>query len=182
MKTLFRDDNLRIKEIINVLILLLIFGAVFGFIWETIFYRIDLGYFVKRGSSFGPIVPIYGYGAVLIVLFTYHFKDKPLLVFFINSLLLGTLEYVTGWALYEFSNKRLWDYNTEMLNFGNINGFICARSVISFGFTGLFLIYFVLPKTIKLVKKVNPKFLSILCYLLLILFFIDEFAYMIIKG
>ena len=60
MKTLNNDDNLRNKDIINILILVLIFGAVFGFIWETIFYRIDLGYFTKRGSSFGPIVPIYG--------------------------------------------------------------------------------------------------------------------------
>lgn len=182
MKTLNNDDNLRNKDIINILILVLIFGAVFGFIWETIFYRIDLGYFTKRGSSFGPIVPIYGYGAVLIVLFTYHFKNKPLLVFLINTLLLGTLEYITGWALYEFSNKRLWDYNTEILNFGNLNGFICARSVISFGFAGLFLIYIILPKMIKLVKKVNPRVMSAVCYLLLIIFLVDEFSYIIIKG
>ncbi len=29
-------------------------GGIFGFIYEEIFYRIDFGYFVKRGTAFGP--------------------------------------------------------------------------------------------------------------------------------
>ena len=64
----------RLKELNNkqygfdkttkILIILLIFtfGGIFGFIYETFFYRIDLGYFVKRGTTFGPWIPIYGFG------------------------------------------------------------------------------------------------------------------------
>ena len=49
---IFDDDNVRKRTIINVLILVMVISAIFGFIYETIFYRIDLGYFVKRGSTF----------------------------------------------------------------------------------------------------------------------------------
>ena len=46
-------------------------------------------------------------------------------VFLISLISTGVLEYVTGLVIYEFFNGlRLWDYNTEILNFGNIGGFI----------------------------------------------------------
>ena len=48
---------------------------------------------------------------------------------------------------------RLWDYNTEILNFGNIGGFICLRSVLFFGLSSLILMYIILPICIKLSQK-----------------------------
>jgi len=122
-KYLFKDIS--IKTSINILILIIIISGLFGFIYETIFYRIDLGYFTKRGSTYGPWIPIYAFGGLFITLFTYNLKDKPLLIFIINTLITGLLEYVTGYILFEFKGIRLWDYNTEILNFGNINGYIC---------------------------------------------------------
>ena len=119
-KKLFQDYNLNLKTTLSILILVVVIGGFFGFIYESIFYRIDLGYFVKRGSSFGPIVPIYGWGALLITLVTYRFKDKPWLVFIINCVLTGSLEYLTGYVLLKNGGIRLWDYNTEIWNWGNM--------------------------------------------------------------
>ena len=45
-----------------IVLLIFTFGGIFGFIYETFFYRIDLGYFVKRGTTFGPWIPIYAFG------------------------------------------------------------------------------------------------------------------------
>ena len=45
-----------------IMVLIFTFGGIFGFIYETFFYRIDLGYFVKRGTTYGPWIPIYGFG------------------------------------------------------------------------------------------------------------------------
>ena len=42
------------------ILLVFVIGGIFGFIYEEIFYRIDLGYFVKRGTTYGPWIPIYG--------------------------------------------------------------------------------------------------------------------------
>ena len=59
---IFKDEKISKKSTINILILIMIFSGIFGFIYETIFYKIDLGYFIKRGSTFGPWIPIYAFG------------------------------------------------------------------------------------------------------------------------
>lgn len=101
----------------NLLVLLMISSGIFGFIYETIFYKIDLGYFVKRGSTFGPWIPIYFFGGGLILILTYSLREKPGLVFLANCFITGILEYFTGCILYEYYNLRLWDYNSEIWNF-----------------------------------------------------------------
>ena len=114
---IFKDENIDNKKFLNILFLVMILSSIFGFIYEEFFYRIDLGYFVKRGSTFGPWIPIYFFGGGLISLISYRFKKSPLLVFIINCIVTGILEYGTGYVLYEFLGIRLWDYNTEIWNF-----------------------------------------------------------------
>ena len=75
-----------------------------------------MGYFIKRGTTYGPWIPIYGFGALFITIVGYKFRNKPLLVFLISSLVSGLLEFVTGYLLFHVSNIRLWDYNNEILN------------------------------------------------------------------
>ena len=159
----------------------MLISGLLGFIYEELFYRIDLGYFVKRGSTFGPIIPIYAFGGFFIVFLTYRFKDHPLLVVFLNIFITGILEYATGYFLFEFKGIRLWDYNTEIWNFGNINGYICFRSVLLFGISSLFLIYVLVPFLIKIVKKYDEKKISFISYLFGIIFLIDMILYGVIK-
>lgn len=170
-----------LKETVSILLLIMVIGGIIGFIYEEIFYRIDLGYFIKRGSTFGPWIPIYAYGSLLITILTYRFRGEPLKVFTINTLLTGTLEYVTGFLLYKFKRIRLWDYNNEILNFGNINGYICARSVLLFGFSSLALIYLIIPKLLKITKNVDENKLLYLSIILGSMFFLDEMLYIILK-
>lgn len=129
------------------------FGGFFGFIYEELFYRIDLGYWVKRGGTFGPWIPIYGVGALLIVLTTARLRRHPALVFATAGGVCGALEYATGWVLLNAFNIRLWDYNTEMWNWGNLGGFVCLRSVLFFGASALFLQYAVMPVMYGLKKR-----------------------------
>ena len=80
-------------------------SGIFGFIYELLFYRIDLGYFVKRGSTYGPWIPIYVFGGLFIYLLTKKYKDKPIIVFLISLLVSGILEYFTGMFFYEILGK-----------------------------------------------------------------------------
>ncbi len=180
----FKNQKFNNVDIISILIIILLIGAIFGFMWETSFYRLFMNDFAKRGTAFGPVVPIYGVGAVLIVLMSYGYKDHPILIFLINTFILGLLEYVTGWALYEFFDVRLWDYNTEIWNFGNLNGFICARSIGAFGFAGLFLIYVVLPCVTDLIKNVKIKrpTYTYVTFSLLAIFMLDNISYILFKA
>ena len=161
------------EEKLEILLLLIVCSGIFGFIYEMLFYRVDLGYFVKRGTTYGPWIPIYGFGGLFIVLISYRHRKKPLLVFVLSTLISGILEFSTGYVLYHIFNLRLWDYNTEIWNWGNIGGYICFRSVMFFGLSGLFLIYILIPIVKIIANKINNKLFSIISVIPAILFFID---------
>ena len=86
--------------------------------------------FYWRGGNFLPWINIYATGSLMIYFLTYGYRKKPLKVFFISLFSTGILEYISGLGMYMVGNgKRCWDYSKEILNFGNINGFVCLRSV-----------------------------------------------------
>lgn len=172
-------DNTQLS---NLLILIMVCSGVFGFIYEELFYRIDLGYFTKRGSSYGPWIPIYVFGGAAYTLLVYNYKENPLLVFLLCVVVSGIMEYVTGWVLYNVFHTRLWDYNTEIWNFGNIGGYICLRSVLFFGVSGLLLIYAVIPILIKVTEAADPAVLTVVCRALAAAFIIDITVYRIMKS
>ena len=166
----------------NLIILIGVLSGIFGFIYEEIFYRIDLGMFVKRGSSFGPWIPIYVCGGLLIYFFLYRLKKNPVLVFFLSSLITGILEYGTGYVLDKVFHTRLWDYNTEIWNYGNINGYICLRSILFFGLSSLFLIYAMIPFLEKFIEKNKGKTLNRICIILGSMMILDIILYQILKN
>ena len=162
--SIFEEDDYTTKSTVCFLVLLAILGAIFGFVYETLFYRIDLGYFTKRGSTFGPWIPIYAVGSILLMLLCYRHRKKPLKVFLLSCIVTGALEYCTGWFFYEVFNLRLWDYNKEIWNFGNINGYICLRSVLFFGVSSLLK---------KLYDKTSHKVIDAISITLGVVFILD---------
>ncbi len=161
------------KEKIEIMLFLIVCSGIFGFIYEMLFYRIDLGYFVKRGTTYGPWIPIYGFGGLFIILVSYRFRKKPLLVFLLSALVSGLLEFGTGYAIFHILNLRLWDYNTEIWNWGNIGGYICFRSVMFFAVSGLLLTYVFVPIAKLIASKMNKKVFSVISIVPAILFLFD---------
>ena len=180
MFSIFEKEDISKRDITNLFMLIMISSGIFGFIYETIFYRIDLGYFVKRGSTYEPWIHIYVFGGLFITLLTYKYKDKPLMVFIIGMLVSGLLEYGTGYYLDKYMGIRLWNYYEEICNFGNINGYICLRSVLFFGFSSLILIYLIIPFLLKYIKSVRRSYMSMISYMLFITFSFDFIIYIIL--
>ena len=189
MKKVFNDylnDKIKLEkwQIIGISCLILVLSGIFGWVYEFIFYFFDSGmkYFTYQGGNFLPWINIYAIGAFLIIFFTRKYKKSPLKIFLIAVIVTGILEYVSGFIIYHmFDGLRLWDYNTEILNFGNIDGFICLRSVLFFGVSALFLMYGMLPFCIYLSKKMNKKVFMIISISLCSLVLIDEVYNLIIS-
>lgn len=188
MKSLFIDylnDNIKLEkyQMIGIMCLIIVISGIFGWIYEFIFYYFNGGMkdFYMQGGNFLPWINIYATGAIMIFLLTYKKKRNPLLVFLIGIISTGLLEYISGFIIYNlFDGLRLWNYNTEILNFGNIDGFVCLRSVLFFGVSSLILMYFILPLCIYVSVKVNKKiFLTISLGLCLSILF-DEFYNLLI--
>ena len=174
MVGLFNEYSFSIVEKVSVLSLFLILGASIGWCFETCFYRVNDGKFVRRGHGYGPWLPIYGLGGIFILLTTYTFIGNPLYIFLISSIVAGVIEYFTGWYLYTYHNGlRLWDYNIEKWNFGNIKGYICFRSIFGFGIAGLFADLFLFPFLCKIAVLASSRLFCIVSLLLLVLFILD---------
>ena len=147
-------------------------AGVIGFIYEEICGFINEGYFFKRGTTFGPWIPIYGVGALLILALTVKIRKKPWLVFLIAAFASGLLELVSGYVIDRFFHMRLWDYSNVILNWGHVNGYICVRSVLTWGIFGMLLMYGVLPLAEKIQMR-RPKAFNIVTIALFGLFVLD---------
>ena len=183
MKEVFKkyqqnDIKLAKWQIISIICLIIVIAGMFGWIYEVIFYFFNGGMqkIYWRGGNFLPWINIYATGSIMIILLTHKLRKHPLLVFLIAVISTGILEYLSGLIIYELKDGlRLWDYNTEILNFGNIGGFVCLRSVTFFGISALFLMYFILPFCIYLSQKIKKKTFLIISISLCTIFMFDEF-------
>ena len=152
-------------------------SGIFGWLYEYFFYFLNSGMktFYMRGGNFLPWINIYAYGAFLIIFLTFKRRKHPLQVFLISAISTGILEFFSGYILYEkLGWLRCWSYNEEILNFGNIGGFVCLRSVTVFGICGLLLIYGILPVLIKLATEKDLKILLPISIILCSIILFDE--------
>ena len=169
--------KLQTHQKIGILLLVVVFAGFFGWVYEFIFYYFDGGMtdFYMQGGNFLPWINIYAIGALLIIATTWRLRKYPWAVFIISVLVTGILELVAGWLVYTIGNgTRYWDYNTEILNFGNIGGFVCLRSVLVFGISALLLTYIIVPAFILLSQKMSKRAFLILSISLFSIVMIDE--------
>lgn len=181
MKDVFKkymNGNIKLDlcRVLGVIFLVFIISGIFGWIYEFIFYYFNGGMekFYWRGGNFLTFINIYAIGAVMILILSYKFRRNPFIVFLIAFISTGILEYFSGLVIYEVFHLRFWNYNTEILNFGNIDGYICLRSVGFFGLSSLLLMYLIVPFCIYLSIKMSKKSFMILSISLFSIFLFDE--------
>lgn len=162
---------------VGMMMLIVVFAGFFGWVYEFIFYYFDAGTgeFYMQGGNFLPWINIYAIGAVLIVGSCWRLRRWPWAVFLLSVIVTGVLEYVAGWLVYKIGGGiRYWDYNVEIWNFGNIDGFVCLRSVLVFGLSALFLMYVIIPFILWLMKRVSKRAFLTLAIVLFTLVMVDE--------
>lgn len=174
INTDYKFDKL---EMTGIICLIIVISGIFGFLYEFIFYYFNGGMkeFYWRGGNFLPWINIYATGSIMIYIFTYRYRKNPFKVFLISFISTGILEYFSGLGMYIFGDGiRCWDYNQEILNFGNIDGFVCLRSVLFFGISSLLLIYAIVPLCYYLARHMNRKIFLTISITLCSIIMIDE--------
>lgn len=151
------------------LFLIFLAGCFVGWIYEEIFYWITEGMLRNRGVLYGPWLPIYGFGALGIYGMK-GLKRHPVLLFCLCVGITGVLEYLVGYIGIRFFEMRLWDYRGMFLNIG---GIVCFRSVVSFGFLGLFFHYVLEPFARKKFREFRISTLLLVCGALAAVFVSD---------
>ena len=90
--------------------------AFLGWCTEVSYAALVTGKFVNRGFLNGPVCPVYGFGAVIILAALTPLADNLLLLFLGSMALASALEWLTGFALEKLFHQRWWDYSDQPFN------------------------------------------------------------------
>lgn len=155
------------------LIVMFAFFSFIGWAWEVSIHIVKDGLFVNRGTMYGPWLPIYGGGAVMILTFLRRFREKPFLEAITAILLCGFVEYMSSYLLEITKGMRWWDYTGYFLN---INGRICGEGLMVFAIAGLAAVYVIAPAVDNFIEMIKPRIVTAFC-IVFALIFIGDFIY-----
>ena len=96
----------------------------------------------KRGFLNGPVCPIYGHGALVVLLCLHGGCKNPLLTFLLGAVLTSLVEYITSFAMEKLFHMRWWDYSQYKFH---LNGRVCLLNSTLFGLASVFLCHFANP-------------------------------------
>ena len=149
--------------------LMFCFWAFIGWCIEVCYMTIETGEYQNRGFLSMPICPIYGFGVLMIAVFSRPIADKPLLLFVISLVLCTALELAVGLGMEKLFNTRWWDYSHEKFNY---RGYICPKVSILWGLGCVLVIKVVQPLVETVVNhipfKVGIIFIAIMAVLIAI--------------
>lgn len=111
--------------------------AFLGWCLEVIYSTVTRGHFANCGFLSGPYCPIYGVGAIIVLIATAPFQQHLGWLFLSSAILTSTLELIVGWALKALFRQTWWDYSDRPFNIG---GFICLEFSIIWGLACVFLV------------------------------------------
>ncbi len=144
--------------------------SIIGWILESLYVTIQQKKIVNRGFLIGPYCPIYGFGALGMILYLEQYKDNVITVFLLAVIICSILEYVTSYLMEKLFKARWWDYSNKRFN---LNGRICGQNALLFGIGGVIIIYFVHPILNDILLSLDKKVLLIISIISLIIYLTD---------
>ncbi len=143
--------------------------SVIGWAWEVFLYIVEDHVLVNRGFLNGPYCPIYGAGAILVLL-TLGKIQEPVSLFFLSAVFACTLEYLTSWGMEKIFHARWWDYSERPLN---LNGRICMAGAVVFGSMSVLMLKVVQPFLVLQTERFSESELSATATVLFALMSVD---------
>lgn len=150
--------------------LLFFFYCFCGWVWESCYVSAKQRQWVNRGFLHGPLLPIYGSGAILILFVTLPVAEELWLVYLLGLLAATALEYIVGAVMEALFQVRYWDYSQQPCN---LHGYICLTSSIAWGFFSILLVRFLHPPIDRLLHRLPELLVNPLAAAIGVLFAID---------
>lgn len=111
-------------------VLFFYFYSFFGWCFESAYVSICKKKLVNRGFMRGPFLPLYGSGAIMMLVVSKPFQKHLPLVYLSGCVGATALEYVTGVVMEALFAVRYWDYSHKRFNY---KGHICLSSSLAWG-------------------------------------------------
>ena len=172
-----KDNKLSSQKKLPRAYLYFIYFIVFAFIgWliETAFSYYSLGHFTKRGFLYGPLCPIYGWGAIILIMFFSTYKKKNFKLFIYSAIIFTLFEYLVSFGMEALFSLKWWDYTDEFMN---LNGRVSIFYSFAWGIIAILVINFIYPffkKKINLVLSKIPYSIQVTTVYVLFVIFITD--------
>lgn len=155
--------------------------AFLGWVTEVVYAYAKHKRFINRGFLYGPLCPIYGVGIIVVVSLVQiiippskSFEWTRFIGLFMVTLFVTTLiEWIVGALMFKFFHTRWWDYSNRKWN---INGYICMRFSLLWGFFGAMLIQWFHPIIVGIVQSVQIQVRELFVVFFLV-YFMTDLAY-----
>lgn len=154
------------------------FYSFIGWFFESCYCSLRPKKWVNRGFMRGPICPIYGTGALVILIalvplrsLTENLYINEAVIFVAGMILCDAVEFMTSLIMEKLFNARWWDYSDKKFN---IQGRICLTHTLYWGTCSCLFVFVLHPIIdIYLVGQVSETSRSILTYIFLTVFAFD---------
>ena len=141
-----------------------------GWVLESIVRTICERKIINTGFLIGPFCPIYGFGAIIMILFLNQYKNNIILLFIVSVIALSLWEYIVGVLLEKFFHTKYWDYSNHKFNFKER---ICLTNSIAWGILGVLFINYIHPFIIQVIGYMNFTYLAIGTSIIALILLID---------
>lgn len=161
------------KKLFLIFVILSIFGTYYEQILNLIRYYYSEGIIFwesRSGVFYGPFSPIYGAGAILILVLFGRKKRPWHQTLLYGSLFGGIFEYLISFLQQTFTHTVSWNYSNHFLN---INGRTTIPFMLVWGLLSLALIEVVYPFLSRWIEKIPLRLGTILYYILFTFIIID---------
>lgn len=136
-----------------------------GWCFESTYVSIKSKKLINRGFMRGPFLPLYGSGAVMMLVVSMPFANSIVLTYIAGCIGATALEYITGVTMEALFKVRYWDYSYKRFNF---QGQICLSSTIAWGFFTVLMTRLLHPPIDRFVLSMSQQILGYVTALLTI--------------
>ena len=166
---------------INIVLQFFIFGFA-GWCMEVALKYHKYHRFINRGFLTGPILPIYGFGVVLITVVVGNLasvESGVVMTFAMSMVICGIVEYLTSFVLEKIFHARWWDYSQKPMN---LNGRVWIGNLILFGLAGVAIIHIVNPVLFSALDRIPLNIRKVIAAVLLAVLAADfVISYFVLK-
>ena len=148
--------------------------AIIGWLIETAYSFYSLGHFTKRGFLYGPLCPIYGWGAIILIMFFSTYKKKNFKLFVYAAIIFSLFEYLVSFGMEALFSLKWWDYTSEFMN---LNGRVSIFYSFAWGIIAILVINFIYPffkKKINLILSKIPYSIQVTAVYILFAAFVTD--------
>ena len=143
-----------------------------GWVFESTYVSLKNRKWTNRGFMRGPFLPLYGSGAIMMLVVSAPFQDSVVLTYIAGVIGATILEYITGVTMEALFKVRYWDYSKQPFNF---RGQICLGSSLAWGVLTIAMTRVVHKPVERFVLSIPENWLTVVTILLTV-YIVSDFT------